>query len=144
MKFGGQHRAGDAARAVLPIPQEDKGVVGGLNQCQEAGEYGGIDITLQRFTCLHVGACHKDSALCCLPEKCLKAAALVRVGFQGSEPTRRVCKHQNASMRAGVAFIRLGWCAKGSSASDGEILAGLLMLLWIKMSFNQHVHLALP
>ena len=43
----------------------------------------------------------------------------------------------------GTCVIRIGmcWSTKRRSASNGEVLTSLLVLLWIQVSFNEDVHL---
>ena len=42
-------------------------------------------------------------------------------------------------MCSSIALIGCRWCAKSSSASNAEVLADLIVLLWVQVRFRQDV-----
>ena len=140
VELGGKHCAGDASRLVLP---EGIGVVRRLDEGQESCQYGGIGLTLEIFSSLHVDSCHENGAFSGLPKKGLVSTSLDGESFQWRQTARRVTKHKKSSMRARVVLIGQSWRSKRCPASCGEVLTGLLVLLWIEMCLSKDVHLTL-
>ena len=152
VELGWKHRAGKAAWMVLPVPQQDIWVLGGLNQLQEFSKDGGIGVGLYGFPCLQVDSCEENGAVSCLPKTSLVATSLTGVGFQWREATSLISQKEDSSMTTRVVLIGVSGDSKGSAATDGEVLASLLVLLgicnirgiWVLIHANWVADLLLP
>ena len=118
-------------------------MLGGLNESQELGDYRGIGVRLDAFPGLQVDSRNEDGAVGGLPQKGLVPAAVTGVGLEWCESTGLVTQDKDATMCACSFLVGLSWSSKSCPASNAEVLAGLLVPLWIKVSLNKDVHLTL-
>ena len=101
-----------------------------------------LSLTLDALIGAEVDACNEDCQFGGLPQEGLVSTALEGEGFHRCEAAGLVTEYQDASMGARGITVGPSWCAKRCAASDGVVLAQLLMLLWVKVCLHEDVWFA--